>query len=62
MSDPALNQGKPEDPDKPAPAISKTTANAISAAFAILIVGGMFAALAMLIGWGLVELWGWLFG
>ena len=44
------------------PAISPRTSKIIAGAFAVLIVGGLFVALAMLIGWGLVALYGLLFG
>ena len=44
------------------PAVSDKTARAVARGFAFVIVGAVFAALVMVLGWGLVALWGLLFG
>lgn len=49
-------------PKDDAPVISPRTSRLVAGAFAALILVAVFAALAMLIGWGLVELYGLLFG
>ena len=49
-------------PERKEPAISERTSRLIAGAFAGLIVAAAFLVLAMLLGWGLVWLWGLLFG
>ena len=56
MSDPAPNQGKK--PDEIAQRISRNFAYVIAA----LIAGAIVIALAMLLGWAIISLWGLLFG
>lgn len=44
------------------PAISERTSRLIAGAFAFVLVAALFAALVMLLGWGLLWLWDALFG